>query len=121
MRAIIPVLVLLAIATVAVPAAAQVPNLPAPPLPAVSQCLGSTTIVHVCAAVGHNIPKQADPLPPTIDPPAPPTCVITSDPTILGSIVACNGSIVINGRPNTYSLTLMRGLPLPALPPLPTL
>lgn len=121
MRAIIPVLALLAIATVAVPAAAQVPNLPAPPVPPVNQCLGSTTIVHVCAAVGHNIPRQADPLPPTIEPPAPPTCTPATDPAVPGFLLQCGGSILINGRANTYSFSLHRGLVLPALPALPTL
>lgn len=121
MRAIIPVLALLAVTSLAVPAVAQVPNLPAPPVPPVNQCLGSTTIIHACAAVGHQVPKAADPVPPTVEPPAPPTCAPTSDPTIPGFIIQCSGSVIINGRANTYGLSLHRGLALPALPALPQL
>lgn len=121
MRVLIPALALLASLALAVPAAAQVPGLPAlpplPPAPPVNQCLGSTTIVHLCAAFGHSIPKVEDPVPPTIEPPAPPTCT-PGDPMVLGFLLSCSGSVVINGRANTITLSVYRGIALPGLPAL---
>lgn len=117
MRVLIAALALTSILLLAAPGAVAL-NVPDPnnlppinPQP-VTQCLGSSVVIHVCAVAILGLPQRTDAAPPTVEAPTY-ACSGPGTPGAVNTLITCQVNLKVNGRNNSLNVTLSEGRTIP--------